>query len=401
MVGFPKDTRRYASLLLKLLSPSLATLVIKSDNCDFNSGVMATIPKMTRLTHLDFDGPFRGIGNVVTLRNTLSVLTNLKRVTITSFTPTAVINILESLRPLPDIKDISFRCLGGPDSVMKGVRPHVKFRQYPQLGTLRFLRAQPALVFVIMAKYSFRSMENLHLDLVSVGDVSFSDLVKMVAASCSSLKLLDILSDEPKYAAVKFDDFIDLKFLRLEHFSIKHEFPLDISLRHILQIAAWWGPTIQYLSLNPNPAKTHVEQFGPSVPQLDLRALMILGVACPKLIGLSIYIDASQPAREFHSHSTLPPTLRFIDFGCSNVDRPHVSMNFFSTLEPSPSAAIRLTATAVEHRRPNYHFRSYVYAAQSFWTTVENMVNLRSRHTPSVGGDIWRRRPLTLTWPPI
>jgi hypothetical protein len=358
---------------------------------------------MIRLTHLDLDGPFNDIPHSAVSRNTLAALSNLRRVTITSYDSTDVLNILENLRCLPHIEEIAFRHRAGFD-VTTGIRTPGNSRRYPRLKTLRFLQAQPIVILVSLAEYSFDSIETLHLELaafekMSLRKIPFSSLSKQIAASCPSLKQLDIQPSIVSDAAFDFDDLFDLiKVLKLEHFSINHRLPLDISLRHIFQISAWWGPTIQHLSLNPTPIKAHAEHFGSGVPQLDLRALMILGHACPRLIDLSLYIDASRPARELRPYPTLPPALQSIDFGCSNIDEPHVSMDFFNTLEPSPSAAIRISGTAVRFW-PGSYPPGYVNAVQLFWTMVENMVNLRSRQTPNIGGDIWCRRPLTLTWP--
>ncbi|KAH7925778.1 hypothetical protein BV22DRAFT_406666 [Leucogyrophana mollusca] len=143
---------------------------------------------------------------------------------------------------------------------------------------------------------------------------------------------LNLLHHEPESIDLVPDlqlNFNTLKPLlscpNLVTFELQHEYPVDISLSEIEELASRW-PSLESLVLNEGPFVLH--DFN-----LDLRALLPFAQHCPNLRRLGLFLNAT--AAEIPAHEVKPfRALRTLLMGVSQARDPDAVALFLSQICP-------------------------------------------------------------------
>ncbi|KAJ7637620.1 hypothetical protein DFH06DRAFT_1054123 [Mycena polygramma] len=283
---------------VKRFAISLPVFVAPDSPLPFFRDVVSRMPHLTSLD-IRTNNPMHNMQDdmIYLLRSLLK----LRKVIFPRFNVTT--HVAETLQNLPDLGCIEFQYAteqgcGDPNDI-EVFRPMLKMGAFPSLCDL-------SLTCSIEDFTSFMGQASAPTNLTAVyvdsklmeSPTAVHELLAALADTCQLLESLGILSlistvdappalaDVPSAERISFSTLQPLqKFPNLTIFEIIHQYPLDLKLEDLEQLARSW-PSLQKLILNNEPV---VSDTSP----LTLKALIPFAQHCPELQQLGLFINAS------------------------------------------------------------------------------------------------------------
>ncbi|KAF7312219.1 hypothetical protein MIND_00234900 [Mycena indigotica] len=257
--------------------------------------------------------------------------------------------IAETLARLEDFGCLEFQYhqdqgIGDPDDTSSVFRPKLQMGAFPSLWDVSMtVTLDDALAFM-KQPFSPTNLTTLYVDSALIESPSIvQEFLESLSDSCQLLEGLGILahidntdnrqlSDIPSDLRINFSNLQPLLvFPNLVTFELIHQFPLDLTIDNIQQLAQSW-PSLRKLILNNEPAVSdHCD--------LTLGALLPFATHCRELEHLGLFINASSgdlPSAYAATTYQLKPfaKLRRLSTGTSLISEPGEVALFLSQICP-------------------------------------------------------------------
>ncbi|KAJ7284598.1 hypothetical protein C8J57DRAFT_1119522 [Mycena rebaudengoi] len=267
----------------------------------------------------------------------LGSLAKLRKVVLPRFQLTT--RIAEALAPLPDLGCVEFQYLPdqgfGDPADTEVFRPTLKTGDFPSLWDLSMTVTLADATRFMNQPASPTNLTELYIDSRLVETpAAVHDLLSVLADNCQLLQSLGIVTfiseivpeELPTEDCISFATLRPLqRFPNLTVFELIHQYPMDLKLAEVEQLARAW-PSLRKLILNNEPVVS-------SRCPLTLTALLPFAQHCPELEQLGLFLDASAadlpaaPARPF-------ARLQRLSMGVSLIAEPGPVALFLSKLCP-------------------------------------------------------------------
>ncbi|KAJ6630977.1 hypothetical protein B0H10DRAFT_700522 [Mycena sp. CBHHK59/15] len=254
--------------------------------------------------------------------------------------------IAETVAELEDLGCIEFQYLPeqgcGDPADTEVLRPTLRTGAFPSLCDLSMtVTLQDATLFMSQAAAP-TNLTALYMDSQLVETPSaVQELLTVLAENCQlleSLRIVTYIGDIDTTDELTREDYINfsnlralLNFPNLTIFEILHQYPLDLSLDDIEQLARSW-PSLRNLILNNEPVES-------SRCPLTLMALLPFAQHCPDLEQLGLFLNASSADLPETYGAEVPTSKPFaklqkLSMGVSLISEPGPVALFLSQVCP-------------------------------------------------------------------
>lgn len=334
---------------------------------------------MSHLRVLSLYG-FLSTAHLEKVGNTLSTLSKLEKITFSAPTSFGIQKVFNMLSQLPALKQIHATREHGSDETVGGLSTGGPGIRFPSLKSIDLIQGSARLVQQLLSTSNLGGLRRLTIIFGRPNDQDIGQLFLEMAGSCPFVESVDLDMSCWGYEDITFQMIKPIvDSLKLREFSIKHKHPLLITPADTIEIAKAWGPTIETLSLNPEPDISYpIPAHVTRISMLGLASLMHLARHCSKLRRLAIYIDAVSSYKE---QPLNPPifstTLTLIDFGYSRAPDAETIIDFILRLMDPARGTVHI------------HGADPVFLGikTDIWKLVHNAVNMREEAGGVVEGE--------------
>ncbi|KAH7914881.1 hypothetical protein BJ138DRAFT_1176931 [Hygrophoropsis aurantiaca] len=293
--------------------------------------------RMPRLLALDLRVPFAMNLIEDDIISMLQNLPGLKKIALPEYHVTSA--IITQLSKMKHIGVVQFEYgeeqgMGDPEDVVP-FNPTLGEGAFPALWDLNLTATLEDVNRFFNADFAPINITSLYVDShIQQTPNDLHILLQTLSENCHNLRQLfvNLLYHEPQNVnlvpdlQIKFHTLkLLLSFPNLVAFELQHEYPVDVTLSQLEELASNW-PSLESLVLNQEPFV--LREFN-----LDLRALLPFASHCPSLRRLGLFLDAS--AAEIPTDSIKPfRSLQTLLVGVSRARNSDAVALFLSQICP-------------------------------------------------------------------